>query len=138
MPHWLLKTEPDEFSWEQLQAAGKRGETWDGIRNHQAAGYLRQMRRGDRVYIYHTGTERRIVGLGEIVKEAYPDTSDPNGRFVAVTVRAVESLPQPVTLAAIKAEPSLKDFLLVRHSRLSAMPVSAAESRELLRLVGIR
>lgn len=132
MRYWLLKTEPDEFSWSDLVAAGSSGEAWDGVRNHQAAGFLREMKRGDRAFIYHTGRERRIVGTGEICRASYPDPGDPSGRFVAVDVRACEVLEKPVTLAAIKAESAFADFLLVRQSRLSVMPVTAREWQRLL------
>ena len=134
MTYWLLKTEPDEFSWEQLCAAGTRGELWNGIRNHQAAGYLRQMRAGDHVFIYHTGKEKRIVGIGEVLGASFPDVEDPSGRFVAVIVRAVEALSMPVTLTAIKAAPALADFVLLRQGRLSVMPVTQAQWHEVLRL----
>ena len=134
MAYWLLKTEPEEFSWAQLQAAGARGETWDGIRNHQAAGYLRQMRRGDLAFIYHTGKEKRIVGVGELLGAAFADTKDETGRFVAVKVSAREALATPVTLAAIKACPALADFVLLRQGRLSVMPVTAPEWQAIQRL----
>ncbi|MGE0484404.1 MAG: EVE domain-containing protein [Gammaproteobacteria bacterium] len=134
MHHWLLKTEPDEFSWDDLCARGAAGEPWTGVRNHQAAKFLRQMAVGDSAYVYHTGNERRLVGVAEIVRAHYPDPGDASGRFVAVDVRAVAALAAPVTLAAIKAEPALADFLLVRQSRLSVMPVTAAERRVLERL----
>lgn len=134
MAHWLLKTEPEEFSFDQLRAAGARGETWDGIRNHQAAGYLRAMRKGDTAFVYHTGKEKRIVGVAEVLREAFPDQKDESGRFVAVTVRAREALKSPVTLAAIKAEPRLADFVLLRQGRLSVLPVSAAEWKLILSL----
>ena len=134
MAHWLLKTEPDEFSFDQLRAAGARGETWDGIRNHQAANYLRAMRKGDTAFVYHTGKEKRIVGVAEVLREAFADAQDESGRFVAVTVRAREALASPVTLAAIKAEPRLADFVLLRQGRLSVMPVSAAQWKLILAL----
>jgi predicted RNA-binding protein with PUA-like domain len=127
MAYWLLKTEPDEFSFEQLRACGARGEIWDGIRNHQAAGYLRQMRRGDEVFIYHTGKEKRIVGTGEVLGAAFADEKDESGRFVAVKVRARAALATPVTLAAIKTTPALAEFVLLRQGRLSVMPVTDAE-----------
>jgi predicted RNA-binding protein with PUA-like domain len=134
MAYWLLKTEPDEFSWEQLLAAGARGEIWNGIRNHQAAGYLRQMRAGDQAFIYHTGKEKRIVGIGEVLGECFPDRDDPSGRFVAVTVRAVAALSVPVALTTIKTAVALADFVLLRQGRLSVMPVSQAQWLEILRL----
>ncbi len=134
MHYWLLKTEPDEFSWADLAARGAAGEPWTGIRNHQAAGFLRAMAVGDRAYVYHTGGERRIVGLAEITRAHYPDPGDASGRFVAVDVRALAPLAVPVDLAAIKREPALADFLLVRQGRLSVMPVGAAERRAIERL----
>lgn len=134
MAYWLLKTEPEEFSWQQLCAAGARGETWNGIRNHQAAGYLRQMRAGDQAFIYHTGKEKRIVGLGEVLGECFPDHDDVTGRFVAVTVRACDPLAQAVTLTAMKALPALADFVLLRQGRLSVMPVTPVQWRAVLTL----
>ena len=134
MHYWLLKTEPDEFSWDDLCARGAAGEPWTGVRNHQAAKFLREMAVGDRAYVYHTGRERRLVGVAEVIRAHYPDPDDPDGRFVAVDVCARDALPVPVTLAAIKAEAALADFLLVRQSRLSVMPVSAAERRVIERL----
>ncbi len=134
MQHWLLKTEPDEFPWADLRAAGKPGETWDGIRNHQAAGFLRQMRRRDQAFIYHTGKERRIVGIGEIVGEHFPDASDESGRFIAVRVRALAPLARPVTLDEMKADRVFAACLLLRQSRLSAMPISAHEWQRVLAL----
>ena len=107
-----------------------RGEAWNGVRNHQAAGFLRAMRRGDQAFVYHTGQERRVVGIAEVVDESFPDPDDPSGRFVAVTVRAREALAQPVTLAAIKAVPALAACPLVRQSRLSVMPLTPAEWRQ--------
>ncbi len=134
MAYWLLKTEPDEFSWQHLCAAGARGETWDGIRNHQAAGYLRRMRAGDEAFIYHTGKDKRIVGIAAVLGEAFADEKDETARFVAVKVRAVEPLAKPVTLATIKGTPALVEFVLLRQGRLSVMPVTAAEWQEIMRL----
>ena len=134
MACWLLKTEPEEFSWQQLCAAGAGGEIWNGIRNHQAAGYLRRMQAGDQAFIYHTGKEKRIVGIGEVLGECFPDVDDASGRFVAVSVRAYEALVRPVTLAAIKAHTTLADFMLLRQGRLSVMPVTAAQWCEVLAL----
>jgi predicted RNA-binding protein with PUA-like domain len=134
MHHWLLKTEPDEFSFDDLVRRGAAGEPWTGVRNHQAANFLRQMAVGDRAYVYHTGNERRLVGVAEVIRAHYPDPGDASGRFVAVDVRALEPLPAAVPLAAIKAAPALADFLLVRQSRLSVMPVTAAERRVIERL----
>jgi len=134
MHYWLLKTEPDEFSWARQVELGREGGIWDGVRNHQAARYLKEMAEGDRAFFYHTGSERSIVGIVEIVRSAFPDPTDPSGRFVSVTTRALEGLPRPVALAEIKADPALADLLLVRQSRLSVMPVSAVHWRRILAL----
>ena len=134
MACWLLKTEPDEFSFEQLRTQGARGEIWDGIRNHQAAAYLRQMCKGDQAFIYHTGKEKRIVGIGEVMGAAFRDEKDETGKFVAVKVRALQPLATPVTLATIKNTPALAEFVLLRQGRLSVMPVSAQEWQAILQL----
>jgi predicted RNA-binding protein with PUA-like domain len=134
MNYWLLKTEPDTFSWAQQKAQGRRGGIWDGVRNHQAANYLRAMAKGDQAFFYHTGDERSIVGIVEITRTAFPDPTDETGKFVSVGTRALEALPRPVTLTELKAEPALKDFLLVRHPRLSVMPVSAAHWKRVLEI----
>lgn len=127
MAAWLLKTEPEEFSWQQLVARGARGELWDGIRNHQAAAYMRQMQRGDRAFVYHTGKEKRIVGVAEVLSAARADAQDETGRFVTVMVRARDALPAPVTLAELKRTPALADFILLRQGRLSVLPVTDAQ-----------
>ena len=134
MACWLLKTEPDEFSFEQLRTQGARGEFWDGIRNHQAAAYLRQMCKGDQAFIYHTGKEKRIVGIGEGMGAAFRDEKDETGKFVAVKVRALQPLATPVTLATIKNTPTLAEFVLLRQGRLSVMPVTAQEWQAILQL----
>lgn len=125
MHYWLLKSEPGVYPWDQL-VKDKRTH-WDGVRNHQAANNLKAMKRGDHAFFYHSGEERMIVGIAEIVKEAYPDPSDPDGRFVMVDVKPVRAVKAAVTLAAIKAEPKLKNLALVRQSRLSVVPVAAEE-----------
>lgn len=132
--YWLLKTEPETFSWAELVARGARGEPWDGVRNHQAAGFLRAMNKGDHAFIYHSGKARSVIGTALVTRASFPDPSDASGRFVAVGVRALEALEREVSLAEIKAEPSLADLLLVRHSRLSVMPVGAAEWQQILRM----
>jgi predicted RNA-binding protein with PUA-like domain len=121
MAYWLVKSEPGSWSWDDQVKAGTTD--WSGVRNPQATNFMKVMRKGDRVFFYHSGEERRIVGVVEVVKEFYPDPKDKSGRFGLVDVRTVGPVPEPVTLAAIKAEPKLKDLLLVRHSRLSVMPV---------------
>ena len=136
MRHWLLKSEPSAYSWEQFLKDGRT--EWSGVRNHQAAANLKAMTRGDRAFFYHSGEGKEIVGIAEIVEEAYPDPSDKEGRFVMVDVKPVEPVKAPVTLAAIKAERQLADFALVRQSRLSVVPVSAEEWRLICKMAGVK
>src|SRR5437762_9113120 len=99
MAYWLLKTEPETFSWDDQVKRGAKGEPWTGVRNYIARGHLKGMRKGDRAFFYHTGNEKQIVGVVEVIREAYPDPTDSARQFVAVDVVAVEPLPKPVTLA---------------------------------------
>ncbi len=135
MNHWLLKTEPGEWSWTKQVKKGVEG--WSGVRNAQAANNLRAMRKGDLCFFYHTGDERRIVGVVEVVREHYPDASDESGRFVMVDVRAVMPVVRPVTLEAIKADPLLGHLLLVRNSRLSVSPIDDAAWRKICAMAGV-
>ncbi|TVR96562.1 MAG: EVE domain-containing protein [Rhodospirillales bacterium] len=121
MAHWLVKSEPDTWSWDDHVAAGV--EPWDGVRNHQASNNLKAMCLGDQALFYHSGAERRAMGLLEVVRTYYPDPSDPSGRFGMVDFRAIQPLPRPVTLAAIKRDGRLQHIALVRQSRLSVMPL---------------
>jgi predicted RNA-binding protein with PUA-like domain len=125
MNYWLLKSEPETWSWDQQASRGAKGETWDGVRNHQAAGFLRQMKKGDQAYFYHSGKARSIVGIVEVIREAFIDPTDQAGKFVAVQVRALRAMARPVSLAEIKTDPRLAELLLIRQSRLSVMPVAA-------------
>jgi predicted RNA-binding protein with PUA-like domain len=127
MATWLLKTEPDTFSWDHQLERGAKGEPWTGVRNFTARRHMKEMKKGDRAFFYHTGDEKQIVGIVEVIRESYPDPTDKEGKFLAVDVKAIEPLPKPVTLAAIKAEARLKDMALVKYSRLSVQPVTAAE-----------
>jgi predicted RNA-binding protein with PUA-like domain len=127
MAYWLLKTEPDTFSWDHQLERGAKGEPWTGVRNFTARGHMKEMKNGDLAFFYHTGDEKRIVGIVEVIRESYKDPTDTEGKFLAVDVKAVEPLPKPVTLASIRAEPRLKDMALVKYSRLSVQPVTAAE-----------
>lgn len=121
MARWLVKTEPDEYSFADLQKEGR--DVWDGVRNHAALKHMRSMKVGDEVLVYHTGKERAIVGLANVVREAYPDPQAGDPKWVVVDLEAVAPLANPVTLAAIKADPAFADWELVRISRLSVMPV---------------
>ena len=128
MAYWLLKTEPDAFSWDDQVKSGAKGEAWSGVRNFTARRHLNEMKKGDKFLFYHTGDEKQVVGIGEILREAYADPTAKQGEpWVAVTTAAVEPLPKPVTLAAVKAEPKLKDMALVKYSRLSVQPVTAEQ-----------
>ena len=127
MAHWLLKSEPDSWSWEQMVAAGATGTHWSGVRNHVAKNHLKAMQIGDEAFFYHSNHGKAVVGIVTIIKLYYPDPTDESGRFGMVDVRAHKPLPNPVDLVAIKAEARLKDMVLVNNSRLSVQPVSAAE-----------
>jgi predicted RNA-binding protein with PUA-like domain len=133
--HWLFKSEPETWSWDDQVKKGT--EKWDGVRNHTAKQNLMAMKRGDRGFFYHSGAERRIVGIVEVAREHYPDPSDETGTFVMVDIKAVKPVKTPVTLAAIKADPRLKDMKLVRQSRLSVSPVSDAEWKIICKAAGV-
>ena len=126
---WLVKSEPEAFSWDQQVENGV--EPWTGVRNHGAKLNLKAMKLGDRAFFYHSNTGMEIVGVVEVVREAYPDPTAEKGDWVSVDMKAVAPMPQPVTLAAIKADPSLAELALVRQSRLSVMPVSPAHWQQL-------
>ncbi|MFT9257101.1 MAG: EVE domain-containing protein [Acetobacter sp.] len=130
MAYWLIKSEPDAFSWDEQVA--NNVEPWTGVRNHQAKKNLMAMAVGDRAFFYHSNVQRAIVGVVEVVREAYPDPSaadgdGPKGAWVCVDVRTVGPMPRPVTLAEIKDTPALADMALVRQSRLSVCPVTDPE-----------
>jgi predicted RNA-binding protein with PUA-like domain len=122
MAHWLLKSEPSTYSWDQL--VKDKHTSWTGVRNPQAQLNLKAMKAGDRCFFYHSGEGKEIVGICEVVKPAYPDPTDKAGKAITVDIKAVQPVKQAVTLAAIKADPKFKDFKLVRQSRLSVVPVS--------------
>ncbi len=128
--YWLLKSEPEEFGWDDLVRAGEA--IWDGVRNHQAANNMRAMAVGDQAFFYHSGPGARkigphIVGICEVTGIAAPDPTDDTDKWVVVTVRATDKLPRPVPLRAIKAEPALSDMALLKQSRLSVGPVMPDE-----------
>lgn len=127
MAYWLVKTEPEEYAYDDLERAGT--DVWDGVRNPTALKHLRAMRPGDQVFIYHTGRQRAIVGVAEVVSEPYPDPAARAPRYVVVDLRAVRRLPRPVTLDEIKASPAFAGWELVRISRLSVMPVTEGRWR---------
>ena len=134
--YWLVKSEPDAFSWDQ-QVANKV-EPWTGVRNHSAKQNLAAMKLGDRAFFYHSNIGKEIVGIVEVVREAYPDPSaEPGSPWVCVDMQAVQAVPKPVTLAQIKADPRLEGLALVRLSRLSVAPVSAEHWAHICALGGL-
>jgi predicted RNA-binding protein with PUA-like domain len=138
MAYWLLKTEPEEFSWDDQVKRGGKGESWTGVRNFTARGHMKEMKKGDQAFFYHTGDEKQVVGIVEVIKEAYPDPTDEKGVFKTLDVKAVKPVPKPVTLAAIKAEPRLKDMALVKYSRLSVQPVTAEQWKIVCHMAGLK
>jgi predicted RNA-binding protein with PUA-like domain len=138
MPYWLLKTEPETFSWDDQVKRGAKGEPWTGVRNFMARRNLMHMKKSERAFFYHTGDEKQVVGIVEVIREHYPDPTDETGKFVVVDVKAIEKLPQPVTLASVRAEPRLKEMVLVRQARLSVQPVTDAEWKLVCRMGGAK
>jgi predicted RNA-binding protein with PUA-like domain len=137
MATWLFKTEAETWSWDQQKRKGESGEPWSGVRNHQAANNMKAMKKGDWGFFYHSGEERRIVGIVEVIGEYRPDLSDGSGRFGMVVVKALRELRKPVTLAEIKAAPKLQNMVLVKNSRLSVQPVAPAEWKIICAMGGI-
>jgi predicted RNA-binding protein with PUA-like domain len=138
MAYWLMKSEPDSWSWAQQVANGAKGEAWTGVRNHQAKLNLMKMKKGDRAFFYHSNIGKEAVGVVEVIREAYPDPSaKPGEPWVAVDVKAVEPLPKPVTLDDVKQEPKLKQMVLINNTRLSVQPVTAEEWKTVRRMGGL-
>ena len=127
MAYWLMKSEPETWSWDQQKKEGRKGAEWDGVRNFQARNNMRKMKKGDLAFFYHSGEERAMVGIVKVVKEAHPDSTDKTGQWECVDVAAVTPLPRPVALAEIKANSKLKDMVLARVSRLSVQPVTSQD-----------
>lgn len=137
MAYWLFKTEPETFSWDMQKKKGAKGEPWSGVRNWQAARNMKEMKKGDRGFFYHTGDEKQIVGIVEVIGEYRKDPTDETGKFGLVDVKAVKGFKTPVTLAQCKADPKLKDMVLVRVSRLSVQPVTDAQWTHICKLGGV-
>jgi len=137
MAYWLFKSEPSSWSWDDQVAAGAKGTTWNGVRNHQAKQNLKAMKRGDQGFFYHSNEGKAVVGIVEVTKEYYPDPTDETGKFGMVDLKAVQPLPRPVALDAIKAEDNLKSMALVNNSRLSVQPVTDAEWALVRRMGGL-
>jgi predicted RNA-binding protein with PUA-like domain len=135
MNYWLMKSEPDAYSWTKL-VEDKKG-VWDGVRNPVAMANLKHMKKGDLCFFYHSNIGKEVVGVMEVSKEHFPDPKDTTGKWVAVEVKPVKPVKTPVTLAAVKAEAKLKEMALVRYSRLSVQPVTAAEWKIVCKMAGI-
>jgi len=134
MAYWLIKSEPSAYSWDQLVEDKKT--SWTGVRNFQAQINLKAMKVGDRAFFYHSGEGKQIVGIAEVVRTAYPDSTDKEGKSVTVDFKAVEPVKKPVTLAEIKADQKFKEMKLVRQSRLSVSPVSGEHWKLLMKMAG--
>lgn len=133
--YWLVKSEPNAFSWDQQVANGV--EPWTGVRNHAAKNNLKAMKKGDLAFFYHSNVGKEIVGIVEVVQEAYPDPTAESGDWICVDMKAVNPMPQPVTLAAIKAEAELAEIPLIRQSRLSVMPILPSQWKKLCQMGGV-
>ena len=125
MNYWLVKSEPDVWSIDQQKKVGAKGAPWDGVRNYQAAKNLKSMKKGNQCFFYHSNIGKEIVGIVEVIKEAYPDKTDQSGRFVAVTVKFIKKLDKPITLENIKKIKELSHLSLIKQSRLSVMPIDS-------------
>tara|TARA_B100000700_G_scaffold213101_2_gene234338 strand:- start:898 stop:1311 length:414 start_codon:yes stop_codon:yes gene_type:complete len=123
MKYWLMKTEPDEWSWDQQIKSGSKGAEWNGVRNFQASKNLKSMKKGDKCFFYHTGKDKNIVGVVKVIREAFLDKSDETKKFVSIVVKALYPLKREVSLYEIKKNRDFKDFPLVKQSRLSVMNV---------------
>ena len=134
MNYWLMKTEPEEFSWDDLVKKGAKGEAWTGVRNFTARNNLRKMQKDDEVLFYHSGDEKAVVGIAKVTRTAHPDATAKEGDWSAVNLAAVKPLARPVTLRKIKGNSRLKGIALVRQSRLSVMPLREAEFREIVKM----
>jgi len=138
MNYWLFKTEAETFSWEMQKSRGAKGEPWSGVRNWSAARNMKDMKKGDLGFFYHTGDEKQIVGIVEVIGEYRKDPTDETGKFGLVDVKAVRDVPKPVTLATVKATPKLKDMVLAKVARLSVQPVTPEEWKLICQMGGVK
>jgi predicted RNA-binding protein with PUA-like domain len=138
MAYWLVKSEPGSWSWDEQVKVGAKGTAWTGVRNHTAKQNLMKMKKGDRAFFYHSGEGKDVVGIVEIIREHFQDPTTKEEGWVAVDMKAVAPVPNPVTLAAIKAEQKLKDMALVKYSRLSVSPVTADEWKLVCKMGGVK
>ena len=138
MKYWLLKSEPETWSWEMQKKKGAKGEPWSGVRNHTAKLNMMAMTKGDLAFFYHSGAEKAVVGIVEVIGEYQPDPTDEKGKFGLVVVKAVKDMPQPVTLAQAKTTPALAQMSLVKSFRLSVQPVTPAEWKLVCKLGALK
>ncbi|MBR9843173.1 MAG: EVE domain-containing protein [Rhodobacteraceae bacterium] len=137
MAYWLFKSEPNTWGWQDQLAKGDAGEEWDGVRNYQARNFMREMKIGDRGFFYHSLKEKSVVGIVEVIAEAHPDSKTDDPRWECVDIKAIESVPAPVTLEMIKTDPRLADMVLVKNSRLSVQPVRDEEWKIICEMGGL-
>lgn len=138
MRYWLFKSEPSAWSWDDQLEAGAKGTGWTGVRNHLAKQQMMAMSRGDLGFFYHSNEGKEIVGIVEVIREFYPDSTDATGKFGMVDVKAVKPMPKPITLAHIKATPALAKMSLVTSARLSVQPVTPTEWALICRMGGVK
>jgi predicted RNA-binding protein with PUA-like domain len=138
MAYWLFKTEAETWSWDQQKKKGAKGEPWSGVRNHTAKLNMKAMKKGDLGFFYHSGDQKAVVGIVEVIGEYRPDPTDEKGQFGLVVVKAVKDMPTPVTLADAKANPRLAEMSLVNSFRLSVQPVKPAEWKEVCKMGGLK
>ncbi len=139
MNYWLIKSEPGTWSWDMQVQKGANGDVWTGVRNHTAKQNLMKMKKGDCAFFYHSGEDKAVVGIAEVVRESYADpTAKPGEPWVVVDIKAVTPFKTPVTLAAVRAEPKLKDMALIKLSRLSVQPVTPAEWKIICQMGGVK
>lgn len=138
MRYWLFKSEPSTWSWQDQINIGDAGEEWDGVRNYQARNFMREMKLGDRGFFYHSQKEKSVVGIVEVIAEAHQDSTTEDERWECVDIKAIETVPTPVTLDQIKADERLADMVLVKNSRLSVQPVSEAEWAVITTMGGVK
>lgn len=138
MAYWLFKSEPSAWSWEQQVAKGDEGEEWGGVRNYQARNFMREMKVGDKGFFYHSREGLEVVGIVEVCAEAHPDSTTDDERWECVDIKAIEPVPNPVSMKDIKANPKLEDMVLVKNSRLSVQPVTEDEWQEVRRMGGLK
>ncbi len=137
MPYWLFKSEPSTWSWDDQKAKGDIGEEWDGVRNYQARNVMREMTVGDRGFFYHSQSEKAVVGIVEVIAEAHQDSTTDDERWECVDIKAVQDVPSPVTLSAIKERAELSEMVLVKNTRLSVQPVSDNEWKLICAMGGL-